>query len=181
MPFNPGKTDMDVAEALGRRLGDTKRGKQLAEKYEEGVLSWARKRTAGAGGVPTTLIGERVELLLEVSVALKQLLTAREIAALLRVTPGTARRLSNELLSMYEDTVQPFIFRYALEGAQNVGPGDYQGVKGRRVSFASDEQLEAFQTEAKRIALPVTRKRGVAEHPALLYVHESFPLADHGL
>jgi hypothetical protein len=141
---------MDVAEALGRRLGDFERGKHLATNYEAGVLAWASKRTAGSGGVPTTLVGERVELLLEVSVALKELLTEREIAALLRVTPGTARRLSNELLSMYEDTVQPFIFDYALDGARLHGTGEYSNVKGRRVTFRSEEQLEAFLGSSSR-------------------------------
>jgi hypothetical protein len=172
---------MNLAQVLGRRLGSDDRGKRLAEKYEEGVLAWARKKTAGGGAVPTTLVGERVELLLEVSVALKELLNEREIAALLRVTPGTARRLSNELLSMYEDTVQPFIFRYALDGARDLGPGEYQGVKGRRVSFSSTEKLEVFQVEAKRSALPVARKRGEAEHPALLYVPNSFAFSEYGL
>jgi hypothetical protein len=172
---------MDVAEVLGRRLGDAARGKHLAAKYEEGVLAWARKRTAGSGAVPTTLVGERVELLLEISVALKELLTEREIAALFRLTPGTARRLSEELRSMYEDTIQPFIFRYALENARNLGPGDYQAVRGYRIAFDSEDHLTAFMTEAKRTALPVARKRGDEEHPALLYVHETFPFAEYGV
>lgn len=172
---------MDVAEVLGRRLGDVARAEHLAARYEEGILAWARTRTAGSGAVPTTLVGERVELLLAISVALKELLTEREIAALLRVTPGTARRLSEELRSMYEDTIQPFIFRYALENAKNLGPGDYHGVRGYRIAFESEDQLGAFMTEAKRTALPVARKRGDEEHPALAYVHETFKFADYDL
>lgn len=170
-----------LIEVLRGRLGEGARAKDLSSAYLTGMANYAVERTTGQGGVPTTLIGERVELLLHISKELGYLLTEREIAALLRVNPGTARRLHIELRSVHEDTVRPFVYRYALGGAKKDGTGRHQGVRGTRVSFVSEEQMEAFLIEAERTGIAVSRKRDEENLPWLLYVDVAFDLEAYGV
>jgi len=171
----------DLAKVLTDRLGDQGRAKELASGYLEGMADYAIERTTGQGGVPTTLVGERVELLLHISKRLGHLISEREIAALLRVNPATARRLHVELRSVHEDTVRPFVYRYALQNAKSDGKGEHDGVKGVRVVFATEEQMDAFLSEAGRTNLPVARKRDEGNRPWLVYVGAGFDLAAYGL
>lgn len=170
-----------IQDALERRLGDLPRAKDLAAAYRAGVVSWAVDRTTGGGSVPTTLVGERVDLLLAVSLELKGMLLDREIAALLRVTMGTAKRLGSELRAVYEDVIQPFVYDYALADAKKLEAGEYDGVHGYRVSFETPEKLDAFLTEARRTGLKASRKRGEPDLPWLLYVDGTFDFAAYGL
>lgn len=166
----------ELTKVLAGRLGDDARAKELTAAYLSGIANYAIERTTGQGGVPTTLVGERVELLLHISKQLGHLITERQIGALLRVNPGTARRLHIELRSVHEDTVRPFVYRYALQNARTEGKGEHYGVVGTRVAFATEEQMEAFLTEAGRTSLPVARKRDETNLPWLLYVHSGFDL-----
>lgn len=170
-----------VKAALQRRLGDAARAQKLADAFDAGLLAWGGEVTTGKGAVPTTLVSERVDLLLQVSMAAKALLTEREIAALLRVTPGTAKRLSNELRAVYEDTIQPYVYEYAFDGATKGAAGKQGGVIGVRVEFASEEQLDAFLTEAKRTGVTTTRIRGEADKPWLAHIADGFDLTAYGL
>jgi hypothetical protein len=170
-----------LEKVLADRLGDQGRATELATAYRGGVVDFAIERTTGQGGVPTTLVGERVELLLHISKRLGHLITEREIAALLRVNPSTARRLHVELRSVHEDTVRPFVYRYALQNAKLDGRGEHEGVSGLRVAFATEEQMDAFLTEAERTNLPVARKRDEVNRPWLLYVDSGFDLIPYGL
>ena len=77
---------------------------------------------------------------------------------------------------MHEDTVRPFVYRYALQNAKTEGKGEHDGVVGMRVAFATEEQMQAFLTEAERTSLPVARKRDETNLPWLLYVHSGFDL-----
>jgi hypothetical protein len=171
----------ELVKVLASRLGSEKRAKELAAAYLVGMSDYALERTIGQGGVPTTLVGERVELLLNISRRLGHLITEREIAALLRVNPGTARRLHVELRSVHEDIVRPFVYRYALEGAKTDGKGQHGGVQGTRVVFDTEEQMTAFLSEATRTGVPAARKRDEANSPWLLYVVGGFDLSAYGL
>lgn len=171
----------ELTKVLVDRLGEKARASELANAYLAGMADYAVQRTTGQGGVPTTLVGERVELLLHVSKQLGRLISEREVAALLRVNPGTARRLHIELRSVHEDTMRPFVYRYALQNAKSDGKGEHAGVGGVRVAFATEDQMEAFLTEAERTGLRVTRKRDEANLPWLLYVDPSFDLEEYGV
>jgi hypothetical protein len=171
----------DLEQVLANRLGDKKRAKELASAYLSGMTDYAVERTTGQGGVPTTLVGERVELLLNISRRLGHLITEREIAALLRVNPGTARRLHIELRSVHEDVVRPFVYQYALQGAETNGKGEHAGVQGTRVVFATEDQMTAFLSEAERTSVAVARKRDEANLPWLVYVDAGFDLSAYGL
>jgi hypothetical protein len=173
--------DSELRKVLADRLGDDGRAKDLATAYLAGMADYAIERTTGQGGVPTTLVGERVELLLHISKQLGHLITEREIAALLRVNPATARRLHIELRSVHEDVVRPFVYQYALQKAQLDCKGEHGGVKGTRVAFATEEQMEAFLIEAERTGLPVSRKRDEGNHPWLLYVAAGFDFTLYGV
>ena len=170
----------ELTKVLTGRLGDEARAKELTDAYLSGMTDYAIERTTGQGGVPTTLVGERVELLLHISKRLGHLISEREIAALLRVNPATARRLHIELRSVHEDTVRPFVYRFALQNAKADGKGEHDGVVGTRVVFQTEEQMEAFLSEAARTNLPVTRKRDEANSPWLLYVDSSFDPSLYG-
>ena len=166
----------NIEEKLAKRLGNASDAQDLAKAYIEGVDDWAREWTSGEGPVPTTLIGERVQLLLHVSKQARRLLTDREIAALWRLTPGTARRIAAELRAMHEDTIQPFIYDYAFSGAKKAGFGEYEGTKGTIISFDSQSKLDAFVTEASRTSVDHAVKKGDAEHPHKAYVGEGIDL-----
>lgn len=170
-----------LATVLNDRLGDKDRAAELAAAYLGGIREYAMDRTTGQGAVPTTLVGERVEVLLHISKRLGRLIREREIAALLRVNPTVARRLHVELRSMHEDTMRPFVYSYSLQKAKVDGKGEHEGVTGTRIVFATEEQMHAFLMEAERTNLPVTRKRDESNKPWLLYVSGQFDLAKYGL
>jgi hypothetical protein len=170
-----------LIKALSNRLGDEGRAKSVAAAYLNGIADYAIDRTTGEGAVPTTLVGERVELLLSISKRLGYLINEREIAALLRVNPSVARRLHIELRSVHEDVIRPFVYRYALGKAKIDGKGEHDGVTGSRVVFASKEQMNAFLMEAERTSLPTARKRDEVNKPWLLYVDSRFDLEAYGL
>jgi len=54
-------------------------------------------------------------------------------------------------------------------------------VKGARIAFATEEQLDAFLMEAERTGLRVARKRDDPNRPWLVYVDSRFDLAPYGL
>ena len=166
---------------LEARLGDPAKARQLARAYLDGVQEYAYDRTTGGGAVPTNLTGERVELLLAVSKGLGRLIDGREIECLLRVTPAVAKRLQLELRSTHEDTIRPFIYRWALKDASLGKRGQHKGVKGRPVSFASEGQLEAFAAEAERTGLLVARDIDESTQQWTLYVVDGFDFGSHGL
>jgi hypothetical protein len=77
--------------------------------------------------------------------------------------------------------VRPFVYRYALQNAKREGTGEHEGVKGARIAFATEEQLDAFLIEAERTGLRVARKRDDPNRPWLVYVDSRFDLASYGL
>jgi hypothetical protein len=60
-------TEAELVEVLTGRQGDEARAKDLASACLAGMAAYAMERTIGQGGVPTTLVGTRVELLLHIS------------------------------------------------------------------------------------------------------------------
>jgi hypothetical protein len=173
--------DEELVRVLEARLGSAERAKELAKAYLDGVRDFAVQRTTGEGGVPTTLVGERVEVLLHISKRLGRLITEREISAFLRVNPGTARRLHVELRSVHEDTVRPFVYLYALQNAKTDGKGEHDGVRGVRLVMSSKDQMEALLLEAERTGVPVVCKRDEDDKPWLVYVDGGFDLASYGI
>jgi len=166
---------------LAARLGDSDAAKALARAYHDGVIAFAYQRTTGTGAVPTNLTGERVELLLEVSKGLGRLIDSREIECILRVVPAVAKRLQLELRSTHEDTIRPFIYRWALKGASLAKRGKHNGVTGRRVVFASEDQLEAFAAEAQRTGHSIARDIEETTQTWGRYVADGFDFGPYGL
>lgn len=173
--------DSKLEETLTQRLGDATKAKQLARAYLDGVHEFAFDRTTGTGSVPTTLMGERVELLLAVSKRMGRLIDSREIECLLRVTPSVAKRLQLELRSTHEDTIRPFIYRWALEKATAGKRGKHQGVTGTPVTFATEAQLEAFLVEAERTGVQVSKDVDEGKQQWALYVADGFDFSAYGL
>jgi hypothetical protein len=180
LPLRDMAVDLAKLErVLADRLGDAAKGTQLARAYLDGVQEFAYDRTTGSGAVPTSLTGERVELLLSVSKGLSRLIDAREIECVLRVIPAVAKRLQLELRSTHEDTIRPFIYSWALAGASKGKRGLHKGVKGTPVTFGSEHQLEAFAVEAERTGHRVARDIDETTQQWTLFVADSFDLGPY--
>lgn len=146
---------MDLTEldtALRRRLpahGDQER-KRLGKAYVDGVTDHAMARTLGVGPVPSTLSGERADLIAAVSRRLQRILSADEVAALLRITRTAAASVNKTLLAVYDD-LPDLAMTSAFAGARRKGRGSKgEVVDGFKVRFASEERMTAAQRELER-------------------------------
>src|SRR5438094_7808127 len=119
-------TDAEVdrlGTTLANRLGRRSDGRRLAEAYLHAVQWQAFERAVGSGPPVTALGSDRIDLLMHVSKELGRLITDEEVGALMRVTPGTARRWHRELLAVYADEANPLALAWSLEDARRLGRG----------------------------------------------------------
>lgn len=174
-------TDAEVdrlARTFDSRLGPRSDGRRLAEAYVCAVQWQAFERAVGAGPPVTALGSDRVDLLMHVSKELGRLVTDEEVAALLRVTPSTARRWHRELLAVYADEANPLALAWSLEEGRRLGRGRDADVVGEKIAFPSADCRDVFVDQLQRIGHPVVVLHGEAAHPWMALAGDEFPVDD---
>jgi hypothetical protein len=171
-----------VVAVLGRRLGITEeKAAALADNYLEGVKQHALARTIGGAAAPTSLTVDRAELIMAVCRARGDLLTEREIEALLRVTGSMARSIRRQVEAAYDDEVSEYLLGAALRGALTDGSGKFSSVEGNRIVVRDKDARDQLLAECQRRGIQAIARPDDSQKPNLVYVDKSLNLAPYKL
>lgn len=149
----------------------------LADAWSRAVLQQAISANVTAGAPPNTLAALRADLLMHVCKQLKRLVSERETEVLLRLSPTGARATHRLMKATYEDALYDYILDWALGDASLDAKGEFDGVRGDRVTFGSKDAMDAAVAELKRAGWRIARKRDEENKPYLLYVERDAGLA----
>jgi hypothetical protein len=163
----------DVKRRFRARLPREADADGLADAWSRAVLQQAINANLSAGAPPNTLAAFRADLLMHVCRELKRLVSEREAEVLLRLSPTAARATHRLMKATYEDALYDFILDWALRDASSDGKGEFDGVRGDRVTFGSKDALDAATAELKRAGWRIARKRDEENKPFLLYVEKA--------
>lgn len=133
-----------VQKALTDRAGtSTQRAASLAGAYVEAAAHRAILVTTARELPPTTVRATHISLLIEILDRFDDVPTARELAALLRITESAARTLLNDVLAMSDVAAARLVksvFKSAERSERPAGPGA-EVKNGYEWSFASRGEM----------------------------------------
>ena len=176
------RTRDELVAVLTLRLGVTKeKASALADDYLEGIKQHALARTIGGTAAPTSLTVDRAEMIMAVCRARGDLLTDREIEALLRVTGSMARSIQRQVEAAYDDEVSAYLLGAALRGAVTDGTGKFGSVDGNRIVMRDEDARDQLLVELERRGIPAIARPDEVQMPNLVYVDKGLDLAPYKL
>lgn len=177
------RTRDELVAVLRRRLGITegKKATALADSYLKGVTQHALARTIGGVAAPTSMTVDRAELIMAVCRVRGDLLTEREIEALLRVTGPVARSIRRQVEASYDDEVSEYLLGAALRGALSDGTGKFGSVDGNRIVMRDEDARDQLLAECERRGIPAIARPDDPQKPNLVYVNKTLSIAPYEL
>lgn len=163
-----------LATTLENRLGGRSDGRRLADAYLHAVQWQAFERAVGSGPPVTALGSDRIDLLMHVSKELGRLITDKEIGALMRVIPATARRWHRELLAVYADEANPLALAWSLEEARRLGRAEEGNVVGEKIGFPSADCRDVCVEQLERLGHAVVVLHGEPTQPWVALAGDEF-------
>ncbi len=166
----------ELVVALEHRLGPAAQADALADDYLKGVAQHALARTIGGASAPTSLTVDRADLVMAVCRERKNILTEREIEALLRVTPATARAIRRQVEAAYDDEISDYLLAAALRNARSDGTGKFGHVDGNRVVLRDEDARDQLLEQCARLGVPAIAREDEPQKPTLVYVDKKLDL-----